>query len=179
MNAETFDSIKTCSKMLMIGNQKVTSNAVKHFLKAKNITPDLVLTDYDFVHKISQLIEDATNIKRNRFVVIEVSTEEVSKNRMFVELIYNGRNYGIGIIVILSNHFFIDPGLRGSFDYIWLFGTHYKSTQRVFYNHYANFNDTFEDFRRVFVDMAGDNSALIIDAIATPHKILWYQDELC
>lgn len=97
------------------------------------------------------------------------------------ELMLNGRHYNIALYLTMQFPLGMTPELRSTFDTVYLLADDFISNQKRLYDHYAGMFPTFDSFRKTFLDLARDYSAMVIRQKGCwTHildRVLWYRAE--
>ena len=94
-----------------------------------------------------------------------IMLNNVSKCHKFADLIYNGRNYNITVVVSVQFPMGFSPEVRNNFDHIFLFDDDVISNIKRMYDHYAGIFPTFASFQQIFKQITGNFSSMVISQI--------------
>jgi hypothetical protein len=95
------------------------------------------------------------------------------------EMFFNGRHYRISFFLSMQVPLGISPDLRNNLDYIFLLASDFISNQKKIYEHYAGIFDTFDLFRKAYIECTIDHGCMVIDnRTKSPNiedKVFWYK----
>lgn len=102
-----------------------------------------------------------------------------SKDHNIYELLCNGRHYYITFILTMQYSLGIQPELRNNFDFIFLLAEDFANNQKRLYEHWTGIFETFDTFRKVFIQMTTDFGCMVLNSQIKNHditeKVFWYK----
>jgi hypothetical protein len=103
------------------------------------------------------------NINTRAFIVWDLDEiKNLNKDKNFLELIFNGRNYYLMNIFTTNSNKIYEPETRCNFEYIILLRDDSIDSQKKIFRQYGVMFQTFEEFRKVFLDLTFKYGAMII-----------------
>jgi hypothetical protein len=88
----------------------------------------------------------------------------INKNKVFQDIIYNGRNCNIPYILSISTDTakHIRISMRENLEYVFLFENYSSSMIKKIYEHYGGFFDTFEEFKNIYIKLTEKYGCMVI-----------------
>lgn len=84
-------------------------------------------------------------------------------DKIFTELVMNGRHYRKYLILSMQFPIGIKPEIRVNFDYVFLYNEDFLTNIKRLYEHYAGMFPSFDQFRDIFIKTVATNyNALVI-----------------
>jgi hypothetical protein len=101
------------------------------------------------------------------------------RDETIAELFYNGRHYKLTFVISMQQPLGLSPELRGNLDYIFLLASDFISIQKKIYEHYAGIFETFDLFRKAYMECTADFGCMVIDnrtkSPKIEDKVFWYK----
>lgn len=160
--------------LIIAKSEKMSSFYRHNFPKAK------ILYDYDtdeleeYLSNQQQRITEADNLYKETgikkschgCVVLDdclASKGSWMNDQVILELFYNSRTYQTTFIMTMQFPLGIKPEFRSCFDYVFLLSEDFYSNQKRLYDHYAGMFPTFEEFRKVLIQLTNDFNCMVLN----------------
>lgn len=90
------------------------------------------------------------------------NAKEWGRSQDMKEVMFNGRHYGITLIIAVQDTMALPPASRNNFDYIFLFNNDINSELVKMYNHFAGIFENVNSFKEVLAQVTEDYGILVI-----------------
>ena len=108
--------------------------------------------------------------------------KKMMKNECIREIFFNGRHYGITIIITFQYMMEIGPEYRGNIDYIFVYKEPRKDATDKLYKYFFSIFDKPVDFKKVLYSCTNDYGCLVLDNISKSYliedQVFWYRVDI-
>lgn len=166
------------SNILIVGQRQTGKNwiIINTLNNIINIKRKIVISktekDHQFYSKIFNDLEVHENLdvlnnkilseKDGILIIIDEFRKEYYENILFRDIIINGRQYNISVILTVENLFELRPEIRCNCDYIFLLGSENNELEKIYFE-FKSFFSSFEEFIKLYNDFTVSFYCMVID----------------
>lgn len=100
------------------------------------------------------------------------------KNDAILDVLDNGKDYGLTVVVNMQWPLGLPPYVRSKFDYVFLLNEPFGSTQKKLWEQYAGVFEEYDDFKISFKELTPGFQAMVInnntDSYELSDHIMWH-----
>jgi energy-coupling factor transporter ATP-binding protein EcfA2 len=113
-----------------------------------------------------QVAKEGKTPQNNTFIIMDdvLAEPNVWKNDVSLrDVFFNGRHFGVLLILILQDAIALRPSLRTNFDYVFIFRDNSKENIKKLYNNFGGAVPDLKTFEAIMQQGTADNHCVVID----------------
>lgn len=109
--------------------------------------------------------------------------KKFSKDKTFQEIIFNGRHFGITIVLSIQDPIGIPPKIRDNFDYVFLLKARNNIAKEKLFKYYLGDDfDNIREFKSAFDECTSDYKCMVVDnkteSNEVSDRIHWFKADI-